>query len=102
VKCQRGVATKGGRDAIAVEWNRCQSSPIDALGKLTNATLMLESVQHIKDRTAVGLRPVALAEFAEREKRRGLHELSEGYVVWHRILTYIFIDTLKVCLYDID
>ena len=72
VKRQCGVAAKSGGDAIAVEWNRCQSSRVDALGKLSNATLSLEPMHHIKDGAAVGLLSVSLVEFGEREKRRGL------------------------------
>jgi hypothetical protein len=78
MKCQDGVVTKRGWDTVAAERNRCQSSRIDSLDELANAALMFESVQHIKDGTAVSPLRVSLADFTERKQERRLGKLSKG------------------------
>jgi hypothetical protein len=81
MKCQDGVGTKRGWDAVAAERNRCQSSRIDSLDELANAAL-------------------SLADFTERKQGRRLGKLSKGYVSLHEILTQTVKSILIVCLSD--
>ena len=87
VKRNDGILAKCGRNAIAIERRARESSCVNAVRQLPDASLALQTMQHIKDGTAVRVPAIAIAGHFQREERRGLSELCERNMNVHDILT---------------
>ena len=87
VKRDNGILAKCGRNEIAIERRARESSCVNTVRQLLDAALALQTMQHIKDGTAVRVPAIATAGLFQCEERRGLSKLGERNMDVHDIFT---------------
>jgi hypothetical protein len=87
MKRNYGIVSKRGGNQIAIRRRRGKRSGVHAMRQLPNATLALQTVQHIQDGTAMRIPCEALSSFLQGKQRRGLSKVGEGDMWIHGILT---------------